>query len=66
MAEPQVRRAGENALAVYYAVTDKETSTVRHGTHPTRPFACLRCCKNDCEHIDAVIDYLTISHTEAA
>ena len=63
----KVRQVGHNALAVYYAVTDTELTTVRHSNHPTRPFACLRCCKNECEHIDHVIDFLsTTTNTEAA
>jgi hypothetical protein len=53
-----VRRVGENALATYYAVSGKDTTTVRHGAHRERPFACLRCCTNECEHIDAVEAFL--------
>lgn len=46
---------GSNKLADYYEVIDgPHRVTVRHGTNPERPFACMTHNKNACEHIDAV------------
>ena len=61
-----IKQVGENNLARYYAVPGKSITTVRHGSHKERPFVCLRCVKNECEHIDAVKQHLESTAPPAA
>ena len=51
-----VRFTGCNTYAEYYRVN--ETQIVLYTGHKERPFVCLSCRSNDCDHTEAVKDHL--------
>jgi hypothetical protein len=63
MSRPTVELGATSSRADYYRVSGKTLATVRHGT-ATHPFACLTHNSNDCEHINAVKDFIAAQQTE--
>lgn len=60
-----VTKVGENSLGIYYSVAGSPPATVRHSNR-SKPFVCLRCVTNACDHIEQVTDYLSTTNQEAA
>jgi hypothetical protein len=66
MNAPAVQYRNSNRFADFYSVATDKLVTVRHGTHPERPWVCLTCITNDCEHIEVVAAYVSAHPRVAA